>query len=30
MLRTDFRPLSGAQKSVYTNGICQTAAATCY
>jgi len=24
-----FRPLSGAQNCVYSNGICQTAAATC-
>jgi hypothetical protein len=27
--RRSFRPLSGAQNCVYSNGICQTAAATC-
>jgi len=27
--RPSFRPSSGAQNCVYSNGICQTAAATC-
>jgi len=29
MFRRFFRPSSGAQNCVYSNGICQTAAATC-
>jgi len=29
LFRTVFRPSSGAQNCVYSNGICQTAATTC-